>query len=221
MTVLYVLLGIALFLIFLLISSVSIKCNISEEINVKLRYLLYNKTLFPLENKSKREKRKEFNTDDIEKIKPGKLRQMIDEKGLFETIGELTETLKIIISKFGNAAKHIRVRKCYLTVNVASSDPANTAVEYGLVCSVVYPAVSGFQELLKWHRKKTVISVNSDFCSEKPSIDIDLKIKLRLWFIIKLGLGILCTLIKIKFKDAFNKQKCNINSKANVNNKVK
>ncbi len=219
MTALCILIAIFLVIAGLLFSGLSLECNISEEINVKLKYLGFGKTLYPTADKKR--KRTDKNLAGDGQKSDGKLRQMLDEKGLAATVGELLDVVKIVLSRLGKAVKHIRVKYFSLTLNVASPDPAKTAVEYGAVCSVVYPVLSGLQEQMKWNLSKTFISVSSDFCSDKPTVYIAFKIKLKLWFIVKLGLGVLASLVKIKVKDAIAKQKADIKLHNNVNNKLK
>ena len=198
MIALYIIGGIVLLIIILLMSSVSLRCIFDDDITVKAGYLFVRKTVVPTPDKKHEKKKK----TDTEPPKKNYIKQLIEEKGLAAALSELGTVAKVFLQKAGRAAKHIRVKKFDMLAVAASYDPAKTAVEYGALCAAVFPMLSGFQQLLKWNEKNTRVSVQSDFCSEKPTFFLDFKIKLRLWFILKAGIGVLWTLIKLKISKA-------------------
>lgn len=205
MIALYVIGGILGIIVFLLFCSVTVIGSVNESVNIKIGYLFYRKTLIPESEKSKKKK---SNENDI-KI-PNKIREMIDKNGLVATIRELSGIVKVILIKLKKTVKHIRVKKFYCVITVASGDPCKTALEYGEVSSVAFPLLRGFQELMKWNIRKTKMLVQSDFNCNKPKLEIDFKVKLRLAHILSAVLGALFTLLKTKVKQILNNKENNI-----------
>ena len=194
MIALYILGGLALLIFLTMFSSVSVSCRVDDDVNAKIRYLFLT---FKIPKHSKKRKKKSSDTPK-KQAKPSYIKQLIEQNGLLGAVKELLFIVKTILSRGFKMAHHIRVKRFKTVVTAASDDPARTAVEYGALCSVVFPALSGFQSLMKWNDRKTEVVVNSDFCTDKPTLFIDFKIKLRLFFIVKAGLSVIIALVKRK-----------------------
>jgi hypothetical protein len=189
---LYVIGGILGLIVLLLFCSVTVIGSVNESVNIKIGYLFYHKTLIP-EGENKKRKTAE---NDIKK--PNKIREMIDKNGLVATIRELSGIVKVVLIRLKKTVKHIRVKKFRCVITVASDDPCKTAIEYGEVSGVAFTILRGLQELMKWNTRKTKMLVQSDFNGNKSKIDIEFKVKLKLYFILSAVLGVLFTLVKAK-----------------------
>lgn len=211
MIALYIISGILGLIVLLLFCSVTVKATVNESVNIKVGYLFYRKTLIPESEKSNQKK---SNESDIKK--PNKIREMIDKNGLVATIRELSGIVKVILIKLKKTVKHIRIKKFYCVITVASDDPCKTAIEYGEVSSVAFPLLRGFQELMKWNSKKTKMLVQSDFNGDKPKIEIDFKAKLKLIHILSAIFGVLLTLVKKKVKQILNNKENTITNKKGI-----
>lgn len=198
MTALYIIGSIAAIFVLLFLSSISVHCVIDDEINVKLGFLFFRKRFNPSDKQEDDSKK----TEKSQTKNKNYVKRLIEEKGVASALSELLGIAKIILKKIGTAAGHIRVKRFDMLVTAASDDPAKTAVEYGTLCAAVFPALSFFQNLLKWNENKTHVSVKSDFCSDKSTLYIDMKLKLRLWFIAKAAVGVFWILIKQKLQEA-------------------
>lgn len=210
MIALYIIGGILGLIVLLLFCSVTIKGTINESVNIKFQYLFYRRTLIP---ESKNRKRK---TSENDIKRPNKILEMIDKIGLVATIRELAGVVKVILIKSKKVVKHIRVKSFNCVITVASDDPCKTAIEYGEVSSVAFSLLRGLQELMKWNTGKTKMLVKSDFCSDKPKIEIDFKVKLRLIHILSAVLGVLLTLVKKKVKQILNNNENAITNKKGI-----
>lgn len=210
MIALYIIGGILGLIVLLLFCSVTVIGSVNESVNIKIGYLFYRKTLIP-EGQNKKRKTAE---NDIKK--PNKIREMIDKNGLVATIRELSGIVKIILIKLKKTVKHIRVKKFRCVITVASDDPCKTAIEYGEVSSVAFPLLRGLQELMKWNTCKTKMLVQSDFNGDKPKIEIDFKVKLKLIHILSAVFGVLLTLVKKKVKQILNNKDNTITNKKGI-----
>ena len=213
MIVLYIIGCIAALLVLLLLASVSVRCRFDDDISVKVGFLFIRKRVLPTHKPDEEEEKPE----EPHPPKKNYVKQMIEEKGVVAALTELAGIAKALLQKAGSAAKHIRVKRFDMLVVAASDDPAKTAVEYGVLCGTVFPLLSGFQQLLKWNNKKTSVSVKSNFCSENPTLLLDMKLKLRLWFIVKAVFGVFWILIKQKIKASSSQNSAPKSTK--VNNK--
>lgn len=201
MLALYIVLGFLFLIALILFSSISVNISINPEISLDLRFW-FLKFKIPLDKKNKPEK--EEKSQSSEEPKPHKknyFKDSIKNKGIAATVTELFDILKVLFSEFDRLLKHLRIKKFKLLINVASHDPAVTAVEYGAVCAVVFPAVKLVEDKTKLSRKGTRVTVNSDFNSEKPELIFDAKLKLRVIRILISGLSLLKLLIKLKMAD--------------------
>lgn len=194
MIALHVLGAFALIILLLLFSSVSVTCRVDDDVKVKIRYLFLTFNL----PKHRKKKIVSENKSQKKQEKPSYIKQLIEQNGLLGAIKELLFIVKTVLSRGFKMAHHIRVKRFNVVVTAASDDPAKTAVEYGALCSVIFPALSGFQSMMKWNDRKTEVVVNSDFCTDKPTLFVDFKIKLRLFFIIKAGLSMIIAIVKRK-----------------------
>ena len=217
MIALYILGALALLIFLLLFSSVSVSCRIDDDVKVKIRYLFIKFNL-PKHRKSKKSQAK--NTPK-KQTKSNYIKQLIEQNGLLGAIKELLFIVKTILSRGFKMAHHIRVKRFNMLVTAASDDPAKTAVEYGALCSIVFPALSGFQSMMKWNDRKTEVVVNSDFCTDKPTLFIDFKIKLRLYFIVIAGLSVILALVKRKIANTPKPDLSSNNKTTKSNEKAK
>ncbi len=99
-----------------------------------------------------------------------------------ETVSSLAKKLK----------KHLKIEKYILRINVASDDPAKTAILYGAV-SASAASLQTYIDTLNISTKKGRIytEVKPDFISEKTDILVDIALSVRVWQ----GLSILLPLI--------------------------
>lgn len=205
MTALYIVLGILLFLALVLFSSISLKVSIDENFSMVLKFW-FIKVKIPSDKKSKPKKPKKESQKEAENTpKKGYFKQSIEKKGLSATLSEISDVLKIVLSEFDGLLKHFRISDFKLLINVASDDPAKTAIEYGTVCSVVFPLVRLIEVKTKLSRNGTKVTVNSDFTSEKPELKFNLKGKLMVAHILCSGLRLLKILVQLKMDEQNNK----------------
>lgn len=201
MIALYVILGIAAIITLLLLTDVHIKVSVDEKINIKARYLFYKRSLIPKDPK-KKTRLLLLNVEKSDKQLKSDLRKLVDKLGVLGTIKELFSATASLVKQGWGLAHHLRVKRFDMTTVIASDDPAKTAVEYGGVCAVLYPALAGLQNLMKWNNNKTTVNVFTDFCGTESSIKIEAKVKLKLWYYIKAYIGLYWDLFKKKYNEA-------------------
>lgn len=166
MTVLWIILGILGLILFLLFSSLTLTVDYDKKLSVKLRFLGIK---IPLDKKKKKKKKKTK--------EPTPLEKKWKEKGFIERIKFAIKLLKSIMPQIKYVLAHTRVRELETEIRIANPDAAKTAIEYGSVCSVVYPFLSFAQEYVDISLGK--VDVFAAFGEEKCSFRTHLKIKWR------------------------------------------
>lgn len=195
--------GIVVFIVvFLLMCSVSVHIKYDgDTVSAKVKYLFF-KVTFPKDEKQGT--KKDGGSGESPEKGKNTVRRMIDEKGVAATVSEIAEAVKAILGSIGFCAKHIRVKQFCLGIDVATDDPAKTAVTYGAVCAAVYPTLTFFYTRLKFSECGTDVSVNSRFDFDKSDIRFEARAKLRLCFAVLALLKVLFVLVRQKVKTDLN-----------------
>lgn len=140
----------------------------------------------PAEEESPSEKaansEKKARTDNNMRKMFGKLE---DRLGFSGAVKEIFSFVKSLLKRLKKQLGHIAVRRLCLNIRVASSDAAQTAVEYGAVCSAVYPALSFLDSVTDIKIKR--INIFSDFNSEKSDFSFSVIIRIKIIFLIILA----------------------------------
>ena len=129
------------------------------------------------------------------KGKLSKIKVILERKGvsgLFELIMEL----KSIVTGIGrNLFSHVVVYRLSLDIAVSNEDAAQTALQYGQACAVIYPTVNAIQTVTKC--KITHVCVIADFEEKESKADFHLTAGIRPIFVIIAGIGSFLKLIKV------------------------
>lgn len=96
------------------------------------------------------------------------------EDGLEATLHYLLETVKLLGQTLGKLLRVVTIKELKLELVIATEDPADTAVRYGQVCSVVYPALAALQKGMRVRRQQVRIEPN--FLLEKSDAFVDLRV---------------------------------------------
>lgn len=216
MTAVWVLLGIALLIFFLLMLRGDLILCFREDFSVTLsvlflRFRLYPSTKRPVrlsdytpkaiqkrrqkeqrktEKARKKAKQKQYTA--IVREKPSAGKNILQNLGLIRDL--LTSLLKV---SFG----HLCIRSSRIRIKVATGDAASTAILFGAVNqSVVFllETLSGFGTLKQSRRDEIV--VQPDFVADKTTTDIRLVFSLRTWHILDILFKVAITYLKSKNK---------------------
>lgn len=173
---LYVLLAIFL----LLLCSIRIRAAYREEFFLKLSYLCFSYTLFPpKEKKGKKESpKKEKGTGEKENFLLG----VYHEKGLSGLLRLLRELARVAGGALKHILSHVRVRRLSVNVTVACADASDTAIAYGMTCSVVYPAVAALVGATDCPRYD--VAVIPDFQTNRTRVEAAADCKIRVLFLL-------------------------------------
>ncbi len=191
MIVLYVFLGILLFLFLLTLLPLRLEVSFQQEFFLTVRYLFLSFHLLP--GKEPEEEPKQEEEAEKEKKTGGgldKLRKTLKQHGfngfmnaLFECVGQALSSSKSLVSRL-----RWKTFDLYLCV-AGKEDAAEAALLYGRLSAAVYSAC-GFLFGLTGCRKKAV-TVDLDYQAEENLVDFSAKLSILPLFVIKEGISLL------------------------------
>ena len=184
--ILIVLLGLTL----LLFLPLKVYISFKEEFFIKVKFASVKIFEIPEKESNKRKKKKASgNSDRKEKSESEtfkdakKLFVKLKEKyGFSKAVRKIFALLKEMLSHIKPYLSHIKIKKIVLNLTVASGDAATTAIEYGKICSAVYPVLSFFDTYKGVYFKE--INVGTDFTSQKTVFDFSLQIKVPIIYFV-------------------------------------
>ncbi len=78
-------------------------------------------------------------------------------------------------------ARHLKIEELRLRVLVATTDAAQTALLYGTVCALVEPVRLLTEQARRVCRKRILIDVECDFLADRPDVDAEFCLSIRVW----------------------------------------
>ena len=154
MIALWIILGILLFLFLILLIKIEVLMQYSQEITLVLKILFFKIVLLspdkPKEEKKKKEPEKEKPKEEKpkekkpeeKKKKQSYLSKLKEKKGLSGLVSLFVSVAKIAVGALKGIFSHIVLKKFDVGIALSGDDAASTAVTYGKLCSVIYPAIN-------------------------------------------------------------------------------
>ena len=172
MTALYILLGIAAFLLLLMMIPVKFETGYDGEFFARIKVLFFGYDLTKTGKKHKKGKKKE--TLELKLAKRDK-----DEKDTEKKVGkvfsQLKKTLAVLVKK---SSRHLHIELREFTLSVATGDAAQTALICGALSGTVISFFKWLDENAKFQAPPDVyLGVQPDFIGEKTKFSIDLRAK--------------------------------------------
>jgi len=135
----------------------------------------------------------------VKKDKPVAEQKKKGAKDYLSLLDEFSDALFKLLSTFSG---HIKIKTARLLITVATPDAAKTAMLYGLVSQ----SLAYVTELLRNYTdyKPSVrdnIGVYADFCKEKTVLDLDIKMRIRVWHLFDSLIKGIGTYISTKIKN--------------------
>ena len=195
---LYILLGILLVIFLLLLTPVKLKASYNENFRCILKIGFVKFSLYPPKPKKKKKPKK---ADEEQKSEETKKERLIKEKGISWLFDLIKKIADLAVGALKDFFRHIIVKKLLLSISIAGSDAADTAVKYGYCCSAVYPAFGIIVGAVKC--KKYGVDISPNFEEKaKSAVNMELEARIKiLWLlalVIKHGIKGLKLLIDLK-----------------------
>lgn len=210
MIFLYILLGFIALLTLILITQIRIKIEFDEDLKLRFYFgfiripeRVFNKkdkTKRKIKNKSGKKAPEKGKAQKKKDGKPSKLMQNIKKKGYYNSLLEVLDFLKPVLSALENFSSKIIINPLIIKIKMTDSDAAKLAIDYGKFCAVYYPILNLLQS--KTNCKNINSNVFVDYICKENEIYIKTELKIRLIYLVTNGFKIIMEFIK--FKDKFN-----------------
>lgn len=150
MTALWIILGILLLLFLIALIKVEVFFRYTDEVVLTVKVLFVKIPILPKKEKPKKtpEKPKEEKPEkpkekkEEKEKKPSYLNKLKEKKGLSGLVSLFTSLAKIAAGALKGLFSHIVIKKLDVGIALSGDDAATVAVNYGRLCSVLYPAVN-------------------------------------------------------------------------------
>ena len=194
MVALWVTLAVFLAIYILMLFPVRITANLCQEPEFVVRYLFLRFKIHPKKAKKVKQPKKEKSQASLkdDKAKPKK------HHGVSYYVNKYGDLLKAVLKAAGKLLKSLVIKRLAVNIVVGSDDAAQTAVEYGAVCAVVYPVVSMIESSLMV--KRTEINVNADFDATSARGELYVDMRIRVLRVLVIAAGLLKQLVKYVLK---------------------
>lgn len=182
MFLLYILGALVLIIILLLCLPLSVDLKFRDDFYYDIKILGF-KVYPPKEKKKKSDKPQ--NTQPKETQEKSLFEKLKDKNGFKGAIKELFSLFGAVLNPLKRFLRFIKFANIKVSLSVASADAAKTAIDYGIICSIVYPVLSLFDSILNVKYKS--IDIRSDFEGKSSDFNFSLSIKTSLIFILVFG----------------------------------
>ena len=214
MIALYILLGFLLLLFLITLLSVHVYFDFVDEPVLSVRVLFVRIPILPAKEKKqkpekkkkqKKKKKPEPKKEEKKEEKPKKEKKSLitklrEKKGLTGILSLLTELSKLAGTTLKNLFSHIVIHKFDFGIMLSGEDASSVAVNYGRLCSVVYPAVNIITAATKC--KDYNVTLEPVFDPDRKteiyvSVHAHLRIVFAVWEALKAGVKLLIIRIKL------------------------
>ena len=110
--------------------------------------------------------------------------------------GVITSFRDLLFGLLRNFRRHLKIEELRLRVLVASDDAAKTALEYGAVCALAEPVHLLVLQAPRVRKDKVQVGVECDFLADKPEVDAEFCLSIRIWRLYWISLSSTKTLIR-------------------------
>lgn len=198
---LYILLGIVAFITAILILPIKLKAEYNGDFECKLIIGFVPVRLYP--EKPKKKKSKKESKNDKKEQEPER-KNLLKENGIGWLTDLIINVAKLAVGVLKDFFSHIIITKLDIRIKIAGEDAADTAIKYGGLCSVVYPAIGTVAGTVKC--RTYGVEILPDF-SDKPQSEAYLFLFAKVRVFHLLGLVFRHGITAIKLLSKINQNK--------------
>lgn len=102
-------------------------------------------------------------------------RSAVSAKGVAATLCELGAVLRTLLGRVFWLLHRGTFRRFSLHIAVGADDPADAALDYGMVCAALYPVLGLLQSAIRFRRPDVAVT-----CTEEPQTNVEFSAKFSL-----------------------------------------
>lgn len=191
-------------LLLLLFLPLTVDINYDNEFVLKIKYsgitFFDSEKRVKLKKSKKRKNKPQEKAEDNAPKKENFFKKNYKQKGLLGTIQYFSQIFVLLFKKLWWVIKRFKFRKFKFNLSVATGDAANTAINYGKICSALYPAISFLETNADFKSKQ--ININADFDKTESEFQISAWVTTRLFFWLVAALAFLFGFLKLQRKES-------------------
>lgn len=204
MKIVLIILGIII-CVFLLLIFLPLTVDLSYDENFILKIKFSGITFFDnekrvnIKSKRKSKKKSKEKAEGSSDPKENFLKKTYKQKGLLGSISYFSEIFVLAFKRLWWVIKHFKFRKFRLNLTIATSDAANTAINYGKICGAVYPAIAFLESNANFKSKE--INISTDFDKTNAELKVQVSVTTRILFWIIAAISALLGFLKLQSKE--------------------
>lgn len=209
MKIVLIVLGVVICLLLLLLFlPLTVDLNFKNELILKIKYsgitFFDSEKRVNLKNIKKRKKKAEKKRGESTSKKDNFLKKTYKQKGLLGTVSYFSKILILLFKKLWWVIKRFKFRKFKLNLIVATPDAADTAINYGKICSAVYPVLSFLSTNADFKAKE--INISADFDKTESGFEISTSVTTRFFFWLVASVSAFFEFLKLQRKESENNE---------------
>lgn len=212
MPALYIILGILLFLFLLTLFNIYVYFVYDNELFLSVKVAFIKIKIMPPDEKKKKsekkpekkkkkkkKKKKEKPDKKSKKEKPDKLSAYFKQKGVSGIVNIVKRISKLAVGVLKDFFKKITIERLKIEITIAGETAEDTAVRYGEVCSVFFPALRLITEIVTV--KSYDVKVNPGFNNNaKSDAKADVVAKIRILSLLKIAFSRAFEILRLYLK---------------------
>lgn len=175
MTALYIIGGIILLIALLLILPIAARIDFKDDFFVKIKYLGITVYKITPDEEEQMPNEKAKKTENPKEKQKGLFTKLTEKHGFKGAVKEILSFALDILKKTKKQLLKIKLRNIKIDLIVVGSDAAQTAIDYGAICSVVYPVLSIIEQNLNVKYKKINITAGFKQLDSQFNFSLDVK----------------------------------------------
>ena len=206
----WILLGIILFILFLvtviLLLPVSVIIKANEKGEFKILYKLLFKTFGEKPDPNNPIVKTLKEVAGVTRLDKEKLKQSVKEKGFLKTLNESAALILELIKKAFNLLKKCKLKDLKIDVICAEEDAAKTAIAYGRAYAIISPVLNFVNGVMKVRKKGQKINITPDFNGGEPSFSLEIVLTVSVFRVLIVFLQLMADEKKRKEQETVKKE---------------
>lgn len=207
MTAWIVILSIVFLIFVLLFLPVTADLSYVKEFSYRIKYagfvLLDSEKRVDIK-KVKRKKKQKKSDDTSAQKSSGKednfFKKTYKQKGFVGTVSYFSEILMLLLKKLWFVVKRLKFTRFKLHIAVATDNAASTAIEYGRICSAVYPILAFLETNADFKSKE--VNVSADFDKTDSAVTASISVTTRLIYFLIVAVSAIFEFLKLQRKES-------------------
>lgn len=177
LAVILVIIGISLF------ANIKLKIYLSKKgyMVIRLLFFKFEYDFYGQDKIKKASRKKVSKSNEVNQKEPdeGYIKKIYKKHGVVDGTVHLLGIIKNVVSKILSLLSKARMTDLNLKIVIAGEDPATTAITYGAVSAVVYPAIGLINGIVQVDKQN--INITADYNAKTPQVEFLSKIKIPVY----------------------------------------